>query len=111
MGERKKNIPIIFGDAAQDHMLDAVNLNKARAVVITISDPQATKSIISNIRSSSQSIYLVVRTRYVKETSELLALGADEVIPEEFETSVEIFSRVLHNFLIPSDDINRFIEA
>lgn len=108
--ERKKNIPIIFGDAAQDHMLDAVNLNKARAVVIAISDPQATKSIISNIRSSSQSIYLVVRTRYVKETSELLALGADEVIPEEFETSVEIFSRVLHNFLIPSDDINRFIE-
>lgn len=108
--ERQKNIPIIFGDAAQDHMLDAVNLNKARAVVIAISDPQATKSIISNIRSSSQSIYLVVRTRYVKETSELLALGADEVIPEEFETSVEIFSRVLHNFLIPSDDINRFIE-
>lgn len=108
--ERKENIPIIFGDAAQDHMLDAVNLNKARAVVIAISDPQATKSIISNIRSSSQSIYLVVRTRYVKETSELLALGADEVIPEEFETSVEIFSRVLHNFLIPSDDINRFIE-
>ncbi len=108
--ERQKNIPIVFGDAAQEHMLSSVNLAKARAVVIAISDPQATKSIISNIRSLSQSIYLVVRTRYVKEISELIALGADEVIPEEFETSVEIFSRVMHNFLIPTDDISRFVE-
>jgi CPA2 family monovalent cation:H+ antiporter-2 len=28
----------------------------------------------------------------------LYSLGADEVIPEEFETSIEIFSRVLHRY-------------
>ena len=37
-------------------------------------------------------------------------LGADEVIPEEFETSVEIFARVMKRYLIPRDEINRFIE-
>ena len=46
----------------------------------------------------------------MKETSELLALGADEVIPEEFETSVQIFTHVLQNFLVPEDDIDRLIE-
>ncbi len=108
--ERKRNTPILFGDASHPHILEAVQINQARAVVIAISDPFATKAIISNIRAVSQSVYVLVRTRYVREINELFALGADEVIPEEFETSVEIFSRVLHNFLIPTEDIEQFIE-
>jgi len=39
----------------------------------------------------------------------LYEVGADEVIPEEFETSVEIFARVLSKYLIPKDEIERFI--
>lgn len=108
--KKQKGIPIIFGDASQDHILETVNLSKARTVVIAISDNVATKRIIKNIRSHSDSLYLVVRTRYVKETSELIALGADEVIPEEFETSVQIFTNVLQNFLVPEDDIDQMIE-
>jgi CPA2 family monovalent cation:H+ antiporter-2 len=108
--EKKKNIPIFYGDATQELILESAHLSSARAVVIAISDPSATKAIIKNIRAVSQSVYLLVRTRYVKEMDELMALGADDVIPEEFETSVEIFSRVLHNFLVPVDDIEEFSE-
>lgn len=108
--EKAKGTPILFGDATQPHMLETVNLSKARSVVVAISNPEATRTIISNIRNISQSVYLVVRTRYVKEIPELIALGADDVIPEEFETSVEIFSRVLHDFLIPENDITEFID-
>lgn len=109
--EKQKGVPIIFGDPSHEHILELTHLNKARAVVIAISDPRATKAIISNVRQISQSVYLLVRTRYVKETTELLALGADDVIPEEFETSVEIFSRVLHEFLVPIDDIENFVDT
>ena len=108
--QKAKGLPVIYGDASQDHILEAVQLPNARAAVIAISDNQATKTIIKNIRSHSESLYLVVRTRYVKETSELIALGADEVIPEEFETSVQIFTHVLQNFLVPEDDIDHLIE-
>lgn len=108
--EKAKGVPIIFGDAAQAHILNYVNVYQARAVVVAISDNHATQAVITTVRNITQSVYLLVRTRYVKEIDELKALGADEVIPEEFETSVEIFSRILHNFLIPSDDISQFIE-
>jgi len=108
--EKSKGLPIIFGDATQDHILEAVHLSDARAAVIAISDNIATKTIIKNIRYHSESLYLVVRTRYVKETSELIALGADEVIPEEFETSVQIFTHVLQNFLVPEDDIDQHVD-
>jgi CPA2 family monovalent cation:H+ antiporter-2 len=46
-----------------------------------------------------------VRTRYLIEVDDLNALGADEVIPEEFETSIEIFSRVLHRYSFPRNAI------
>ncbi len=108
--ERAKGLPIIYGDATQDHILETVHLSNARAVVVAIAGNFAIKSIIKKIRSSSDSLYLVVRTRYVAETSELLALGADEVIPEEFETSIQIFEHILHNFLVPEDDISQLIE-
>lgn len=107
--EKAKGLPIIFGDATNDHILETVHLSRARAAVIAISGNVDTQNIIKNIRSISDSLYLVVRTRYVKETSELLALGADEVIPEEFETSIQIFEHILHNFLVPEDDIVQLI--
>jgi CPA2 family monovalent cation:H+ antiporter-2 len=108
--EREKGLPIIFGDATQDHILETVHLQNARAAVVAISDNNATKQVVKNIRNHSDSLYLVVRTRFIKEISELFALGADEVIPEEFETSVQIFTHVLHNFLVPEDDIDQIVE-
>ena len=108
---RANDIPILFGDATQEHLLEQVHAERARAVVIAISDTAATREIIRQVRSISQTVYLLVRTRFVKEIDDLLALGADDVIPEEFETSIEIFSRVLHNFLVPEDDIDDFIKV
>jgi CPA2 family monovalent cation:H+ antiporter-2 len=107
--ERSKGEPIFYGDAVHEHILDSVRIKKARVVVIAISDPQATKTIVSNIRHLSPSVYLLVRTRYVKEIENLLALGADDVIPEEFETSVEIFTRVLTNYLVPIDQLENLV--
>ena len=109
--EKSKGEPIIYGDAMQEHMLEAVNVKKARVVVVAISDPRATKAIVANIRHLSPSVHIVVRTRYVKEIKSLLALGADEVIPEEFETSIEIFSRVLTNFLVPIDELESLVDS
>jgi CPA2 family monovalent cation:H+ antiporter-2 len=109
--EKAKGEPIMYGDATQSHILNSVKIYKARAVVIAISDPTATEYIVSNIRNICQSVYVIVRTRYVSEINELIALGADEVIPEEFETSVIIFSRVLHNFLVPVDEIETLVRS
>lgn len=108
--EKAKGENILFGDAIHDHILHQVHIDKARVVVVAISDPQATKQIISAIRQHSQTVHLIIRTRFIKETEELMRLGANEVIPEEFETSVEIFSRVLYRFLVPLDQIGSWVD-
>ncbi len=109
--EREKGVPILFGDAAHPHILEHANFAKAKVIVVAISDPQSTRQIITNIRQYNQRVHLIVRTRFVKEIEENIRLGADDVIPEEFETSIEIFTRVLHKFMVPIQEIERFTEA
>ncbi|CAN5456111.1 monovalent cation:proton antiporter family protein [soil metagenome] len=109
--ERQKGEPIMYGDAIHSGILSHVNIHKARVAVIAISDPVATKRIIVNIREISSRVYIIVRTRFVMEMDENFRLGADEVIPEEFETSIEIFTRVLNKYLIPKDKIEDFVKS
>jgi CPA2 family monovalent cation:H+ antiporter-2 len=47
----------------------------------------------------------------VQSIAELQGVGADEVIAEGFETSLEIFSRVLRHYDIPSNVIEREVNA
>lgn len=101
--------PVLFGDATDSHILQHVRVQNARVVVIAISDPQATRKIVRAVRDFSETAYLIVRTRYVREIEENLQHGADEVIPEEFETSIEIFTRVLRQYLVAVDEIEAFV--
>lgn len=108
--ERAKGEHIIFGDASSEHILKHANVHKARVVVIAISDASATKKIVQTTRHIAPGSYILVRTRYVKEIDENLKLGANDVIPEEFETSVEIFTHVLTKYLVPADKISSFVK-
>lgn len=107
---RAEDEHIYFGDATEESILRHLFVHKARVVVIAISDPKATKKIVSQIRVLSKTVYVIVRTRFVKEIEGHLQAGADEVIPEEFETSIEIFSKVLHKYLIPNQEIQSFTD-
>lgn len=107
--QKKEGKPIYYGDATFRPVLEHVRIGQAKIVLVAINDASATRRITENVRKLSPNAHIIVRTRYVQEMKRLYELGADEVIPEEFETSVEIFSRVLAKYLIPKDQIGRII--
>ena len=109
MTEQKKGVPIYYGDATHEAVFQHADIRDARIVVIAISDPAATRRITAIARRLNPKVHIIVRTRYLQEMKPLYELGADDVIPEEFETSVEIFTRVLVKYLIPRDEIESFI--
>jgi CPA2 family monovalent cation:H+ antiporter-2 len=98
---------IIYGDATRREVLHHVHVEHARILVIAISDPVATRHTAWLARQMNPDIHLIVRTRYMSELHDLIELGADDVIPEEFETSIEIFSRVLKEYGTPRHEIHR----
>lgn len=107
--ERDKGVPIMYGDASQAAILDHINVAKARILAVVISDPAAIGCIVSTARALNPALHIVVRTRFVAEIEPLLQLGAQEVVAEEYETSVEMFIRVLSTYLVPRGDIERFV--
>lgn len=102
---------IVYGDATRKEVLHHIRLEHARIVVLAISDPVASRHTVCLARQLNPDIHIIVRTRYMTEISELRELGANEVIPEEFETSIEIFSRVLREYGIARHVIQRQVEA
>lgn len=107
--ERDKGEPILFGDASQAAVLEHINVASARILAVVISDPAAIGRIVATARAISPGVHIVVRTRFVSEIEALLQMGAQEVVAEEYETSVEMFIRVLSTYLVPKGDIERFV--
>ena len=103
--------PIRHGDASFPLVLEHLGVATARALTLLISDPAGGRGIIANARAMNPSLYIIVRTRYLGNIDHYRELGADEVIPEEFETSLEVFARVLNRYLVPRQDIDRYVTA
>jgi CPA2 family monovalent cation:H+ antiporter-2 len=98
---KKKGENIMYGDITKRDVLNEASIQSANVIVIAISDPLATRQAVKLARELNPEIYCIVRAKYVSSTDELLKTGADEVIPEEFETSLQIFSKVLEHYHIP----------
>ncbi|HEX3113633.1 MAG TPA: NAD-binding protein, partial [Candidatus Eisenbacteria bacterium] len=92
---------IQYGDISRAESLHASGVDKASVVVLAISDPSATRFAVHQVRTVNPDAHIIARTRQVAEVAELNRLGADEVIPEEFETSIAILMRVLRRYHVP----------
>ncbi|HKK09815.1 MAG TPA: cation:proton antiporter [Bacteroidales bacterium] len=107
--EQSKGEIIYYGDATQETVLRHASIEKATVLVVTLPHTGDVKRITDTARSLNPDLHIIIRTRFVKDMKVFYDLGADEVIPEEFETSVEIFSRVLAKYLIPRNEIEKMV--
>jgi CPA2 family monovalent cation:H+ antiporter-2 len=83
------------GDACHREVLAAAGFEHARGLVAAIADAASTREVVKTARELNPEAVILARTRYLREVEPLTALGADQVIPEEFETSLELAGRVL----------------
>ena len=99
-----------YGDCTQEDTLLRADIKRARMIVYAISDQVSTERAVRLTRKLNPKIKIIVRTRLFSQVEEFKAAGADEVIPEEFETSIEIFCRVLKDYRIPNNIIEQQVE-
>ncbi len=107
--EKALGEPIFYGDATEEEVLAHANIQSARIILIVISDPGAIGRIVRNARRMNSAIHIIARTRYLQDVNDLYKSGADEVVSEQFETSIELFMRILSSYLIPKEEIDRFV--
>ena len=99
--EAKHGVPVYYGDGTNPNVLRHMKIEDAKVLVVAISDPFTTRRAVQVAKGLNPKLHVVVRTRYLRELEELHQLGADDVVPEEFETSIEIFALVLRTYKMP----------
>ncbi len=107
--KQTEGVPIFYGDAVSDAVLQHVGVDHARAVVFAISDPVATRQGIAAARRLNKNAFIIARTRYEPEIEPIYQAGADTVITEEFETSLTIIRRLLAILGIHPSRIDRSV--
>ncbi len=95
---RKDDVLLVFGDATRPALLEHLNIDSAKALVSAIADAPATREIVSNARHANPDLLIIARTRYVAEIEPLQKIGANVVVPEEYETSIELVGQVMQAY-------------
>jgi CPA2 family monovalent cation:H+ antiporter-2 len=108
---RQAGTPVIIGDATRMAILDLAGINAARALVTAVNDAQATQRIVAQAAARRPDLYILARTAFVRDIDVLYHLGAKLVVPQDFETSVEIAAHVLKQFGIPDNIVEAQIAS
>jgi CPA2 family monovalent cation:H+ antiporter-2 len=102
---------IIWGDGSHLPVLEHAGIRKARALVVAINDSQATLRVVSQAKLLRPDLYILARTHFNSDIDELYALGAEKVISEDYETSIEIAARILKEMNLPDNVVTGEIAA
>jgi CPA2 family monovalent cation:H+ antiporter-2 len=99
----------VYGDALNLPILKKAYIETAEVVVISIGDAITALGIIEKVRALNKHANIIVRAKYVSDIEDLYEMGANQVIPEEFETAIDLFERILKKLLIPKGEIETTI--
>ena len=92
---REDGLPVVFGDAAQDPVLHAAGIDRARLALVTVPAAVDSLAVANRIRVLAPHVPLVVRTDTLEEVEDLLELGALHVVQPEFEAALEMTREAL----------------
>lgn len=86
---------VYYGDATSEEALGHAHLEKARALLLLMNDPDAAKRVVDTARRVAPNVRILMRAHYLLEKQTLLDIGATDVVAEEVEGGVEILARLL----------------
>jgi CPA2 family monovalent cation:H+ antiporter-2 len=94
---------VVFGDAARAEILARANVITARILVVTIPDPVAIRTIVTQAQQVAPGVPIVARGRYNRFVAEIAAAGADDVVDEENVTGRELADVALKRLVLAGE--------
>jgi monovalent cation:H+ antiporter-2, CPA2 family len=95
---RREGEPIVYGDITQPENLKKLGIEKASMLVVAISDADASRRAVELARKMNPSLRIIARSEFFSQIEPLYQSGANVVISQDFEASLQIASYVLKFF-------------
>ena len=101
---------VFYGDSTHLELLRAVNIEKARVLLISYDDYAASIKIIQVAKILRPDLPILVRTRDDSHLEELQNIGATEIVPETVEASLMLSSHLLMLMGVPMKRVVRTMQ-
>ncbi|MDZ4319394.1 MAG: cation:proton antiporter [Phenylobacterium sp.] len=98
---RRNRLPCFFGDAARSEFLMRCGLGEARALVVTMDNPEAAETVVAVARRIRPDLVIVARARDARHAKRLYEMGATDAVPETVEASLQLSETVLVEIGVP----------
>lgn len=95
LAEGDPSVPVEYGDATQQEILERAAVERARAVVVTAPDPLTARNIIAQVRRMAPQVLVIARARYHIHRDLLRQAGADRLVSEEVLVGGELAAETL----------------
>lgn len=106
--ERKEGgVPIYLGDGSNVEILKSIATDRAKSVIITIDNASILKKCTKAVRDNWPKLPIIVRAKDLSTDQELIKLGASAIVPETYETGLQMGGAVLKSIGISEFEISR----
>jgi CPA2 family monovalent cation:H+ antiporter-2 len=105
--ERRDGYPVYLGSGDDPEILNPIGLNRARSVIITISEEDKVIKCAKIIRERAPHIPIIVRSRDLVNERNLYKAGASAIVPETYETGLQMAGAVLKSVGVGENEISR----
>jgi CPA2 family monovalent cation:H+ antiporter-2 len=98
---RAMNVEAWYGDASAAEFLHSLGIERARAVVVTASNPVFTDQVVKAVRAMRDDVHIIARARDASHAQRLYEMGATDAVPETIEASLQLAENTLIDLGVP----------
>lgn len=99
--QRAQDKPVYFGDMTRIELLRRLHLDTARALVVTLDEPDAAGELVAAARAERPDLLIIARARDARHAAHLYRTGASDAVPETIEASLQLSEAVLVDVGVP----------
>lgn len=108
---RQDNLPVVFGDACHEIVLEAADILRARLLLITLPGPVEARSVVTHARNMAEDITIITRASGREFIEIFKDMNVSEVILPEFEAGQEMTRKALLHLRVPPTEIQHQTET
>jgi CPA2 family monovalent cation:H+ antiporter-2 len=105
---RLAGVPIVYGDATADAVLEAAGVRECRLVVLTVPDAVSMRLAVVRLRALDPEVHIVARSTSAEQLKELSRLGVYEAVQPELEAGLELGRQALIHLGFGAGEVQRY---
>lgn len=106
---RRFGSKVYYGDASRLELLRAAHADKARYIVVTISDPQASLQVVQTVRRHFPNLTIFAAASSRRHVLQLADLGVRNIVRRSYNSSLEMTKRLLIESGVEEAEVERTV--